>query len=198
MKLLATCLLLGGLASPTMAGTWNLDNSHSAIRFKVRHLMISNVGGEFKDYKVTFTTDENDKPTSIEAAIEAKSINTSNEKRDEHLRNADFFEVEKHPQITFKSKKITGNKKGSYKITGDLTLRGITKEVTLDGTLSQAIKDPFGLNRRALSAKTKINRKDFAMAWNKTMDSGGVVVSDAVDIDVELELTEAKAQEKNG
>lgn len=194
MKLMQLFLIL--LAVPAFAGTWNLDNSHSSIRFKVRHLMISNVSGEFKDYKVSLVTDDKDKPTALEATIEAKSINTGNDKRDEHLRNSDFFETEKHPQITFKTKKVTSVKKGNFKVVGDLTIRGVTKEATFDTTLSNAIKDPYGLNRRAVAGKTKINRKDYGISWNKAMDGGGVVVGDTVDVEVELEMTEAKAEEK--
>jgi len=183
-------LLVLALALPAFGAEWIADNAHSEVGFRIRHLMISNVKGKFKDYTVTLTTDDKDKLTKVEATIDAKSIDTGNEKRDEHLRSADFFDVEKQKDITFKSTKVTQSGKDKIKITGDLTMHGVTKPVTFDGTITKAMKDPFGGTRRALAAKTKINRKDFGLNWNKAIETGGVVVGDEVNIETEFEFTQ--------
>lgn len=190
VQLLVATLLL---ASPVLAGEWNVDPSHSAVNFKIRHMMLSNVNGKFKDYKIALTTDDKDKVTLVDATIDAKSIDTSEQKRDDHLRGKDFFDTEANPNITFKSKKIVPSKeKGAVKIVGELTMHGVTKEVTFNGNVTPAIKDPYGNQRRGLSATAKVNRKDFGIVWNSPMEGGGVVVGDTVDVNLELEFTAAK------
>ena len=180
---------------PTFAATWTADNSHSTVGFKVKHMMLSNTAGKFTDYVATLTTDDKtNKLTGVDSTIQTKSVDTANEKRDTHLKTADFFDVEKFPTIVFKSKKVTAGKAGKAKITGDLTMHGVTKEVTFDGEVTEAIKDPYGNSRRAFTATTSINRKDFGLTWNKTMDNGGVVVGDKVDVSLDMEFTLAKTE----
>jgi len=172
------------------ASTWVIDPEHSNIGFKVRHLMVSNVKGSFDKY--TGTVDINDKDitkSKVEVTIDTKSINTNVQKRDEHLRSADFFDVAKFPVMTFVSKKVTKAGNGKLKVTGDLNLHGVTKEVVLDVEgLSQEIKDPWGNIRRGATASTKINRKDFGLVWNKALETGGVVVGDEITITLEIEM----------
>lgn len=188
---LAFCLC-AFLGSFVYADTWEIDQSHSNVGFVIKHMMVSKVKGSFKDFKGSFNIDDKDATkTTAEATIDTGSINTDNAKRDEHLRSADFFEVTKYPKITFKSKKVEGAG-ADMKLTGDLTLHGKTKEVTLAITeLTAPVKDPFGGTRRGLSATTKLNRKDFGLTWNKAMDAGGVVLGEEVDVALELELTKA-------
>lgn len=172
------------------ASTWVIDPEHSNIGFKVRHLMVSNVKGSFD--KHTGTVDINDKDitkSKVEVSIDTKSINTNVQKRDEHLRSADFFDVAKFPTMTFVSKKVAKAGNDKLKVTGDLTLHGVTKEVVLDVEgLSQESKDPWGNIRRGATASTKINRKDFGLVWNKALETGGVVVGDEITITLEIEM----------
>ncbi len=169
------------------AATWEADPPHSSVAFAVRHMMISTVHGQFRTFTATATGDpaEPEKAT-IEATIDVGSVDTGNEKRDSHLKSADFFDVEKFPKMTFKSKKIEPAGAGKYKVTGDLTLHGVTKEVVLD------IEGPtkpitMGNTKSGAHATTKINRKDFGIEWNKAMDGGGVVVGDDVDVTIDVE-----------
>lgn len=183
-------LLLLFIAVAANAAEWTMDGAHSETKFKIRHLMISNVTGAFKDFTAKLTTDDKDKPTLLEGTIQTKSIDTANAKRDEHLKSPDFFDTEKFPTITFKSKKFSGTK--NVKVTGELTMHGVTKEVTLNGELTPAIKDPMGNPKRGFSGTTKINRKDFGLTWNKAMDGGGVVLGETVDVDVSFEFAGVK------
>ena len=181
--------------------SWEVDASHSTARFKIKHMMLSNVSGEITGMKGTFTADGKDVTKLVtEVSLDMNTINTNNGKRDEHLKSADFFDTAKHPTITFKSKKVTKGKGKTFKITGDLTMHGVTKEVTLDdATLTDALKDPWGNMRRAFTAKTKINRKDYGLTWNKALETGGVVVGETADIELEVELTQpVKTEEKKG
>lgn len=173
-----------------LASTWAIDTEHSNVGFKVRHLMVSNVKGSFE--KFTGTVDLNDKDSAksrVEVSIDTTSINTNVQKRDEHLRSADFFDVAKFPAMTFVSKKVVRAGKDRLKVTGDLTLHGVTKEVVLDveGPTKES-KDPWGNIRKGASATTKINRKDFGLTWNAALETGGVVVGDEVAISLEIEL----------
>ena len=172
------------------AATWQIDPDHSSFQFKVRHLMVSNVKGDFTKAKGVVTIDERDIANlKLEITIDAASVNTGHAKRDEHLRNADFFDVAKHPTITFVSK--TAEKAGMdrLKVIGDLTMHGVTREVTVDVEgPTQEVKDPWGNFRRGATATTKINRKDFGLTWNRVLETGGVVVGEDVDIFVEIEL----------
>ncbi|MBU3014384.1 YceI family protein [Poseidonibacter lekithochrous] len=175
-------------ASALFAGTYNVDTSHSNIGFKVKHLMITNVSGKFDKFSGTFDYDEKTKTlNSLTGNIEASSINTENEKRDEHLKSADFFEVTKYPNLTFKLDKISGD--NAY---GKLTIHGITKDVKLDFENNGSITDPWGNKRVGLSLSGKINRKDFALSWNKALETGGVVVGEKIKLDIELEGILAK------
>jgi len=180
------------LALPAIAfsSTWTIDPDHSNVGFKVRHLMVSNVRGSFE--KHTGTVEINDKDitkSKVEVSIDTNSINTNVAKRDEHLRSADFFDVAKHPTMTFVSKKVAKAGKDKLKVTGDLTLHGVTKEVVLDVTeLSKESKDPWGNIRRGATATTKINRKDFGLVWNKALETGGVAVGEEIFITLEIEM----------
>jgi polyisoprenoid-binding protein YceI len=179
------------LASATFAAdTWQVDPSHSAAQFTVRHMMISNVKGEFGKMTGTVQYDPDDASKSaVEVSIDATSINTRVEGRDRHLKSADFFDVEKYPAITFKSKRVEPSGAGKLKIAGDLTMHGVTREVTFDvDGPTQPIKDQRGNLHMGASASTKVNRKDFGLTWNRAADGGGVVVGDDVSITLDVEL----------
>ena len=188
-RLLAAATL--ACAAPALAATWTLDPAHSSVQFSIRHLMVSNVRGEFSKVAGTVQGDES-KPTEavIEATIDATSIDTREPKRDEHLKSADFLDVAKYPTITFKSKRIEPAGDGKFKVSGDLTLHGVTKEVVLDvSDVTPAIRDPFGKTRAGATAVARIDRRDFGVAWSKTMDSGGLVVGNEVTITIDVEAT---------
>ncbi len=171
------------------ADTYEIDAAHTSVQFSVRHMMISNVRGEFTKLSGTATGDvANPTAASVEATIDAASIDTRNEKRDEHLRTPDFLDTAKFPTITFKSTKV--EKAGdAWKLTGDLTMHGVTKPVVLDVTnVTAPTKDPWGNTRIGASATTKINRQDFGIVFNKTLDGGGVLVGDELAITVDVEV----------
>lgn len=169
---------------------WEIDPAHSNASFTVRHMMVSNVHGEFT--KLAGGVDVvGDDPTTakVVVTIDAASINTREPKRDAHLRSAEFFDVEKCPAITFTSKKIERAGEGRLKLVGDLTIHGVTKQVTLDvEELTPQMKDPWGSTRVGAHATTRINRKDFGLLWNRPLDSGGVLVGDEVAITIDVEL----------
>ena len=170
--------------------TYTIDPAHTTVDFRVRHLMVSNVRGEFSGVSGTVVYDPTNPANSkIEAVIDATTIATRDPKRDAHLKSADFLDVEKFPKITFVSTKITPAGEGKWKATGNLTIHGITKEVTLlvEGPTSET-KDPWGNIKIGASATTKINRKDFGLVWNVGLETGGVLVGDEVTIHLELEL----------
>jgi polyisoprenoid-binding protein YceI len=172
------------------AATWQIDPDHSSFQFKVRHMTVSNVKGEFKKARGTVTMDGNDiTGLKVELTLDAASVNTDHVKRDEHLRSEDFFDVAKYPTITFVSKKVIQIDENRLKVVGDLTIRGVTREITVDveGPTPE-VKDPGGNIRRGATGTSKINRKDFGMVWHKVLDNGGLVVSDDVNISVEVEL----------
>ena len=178
------------LSHPTIHMTYQIDPQHSAAQFKVRHMMISNVKGEFDRIRGTVDLDPADPTTAkIEAVIDVASISTREADRDAHLKSADFFDVEKFPEITFKSTGIVSHASG-HKVTGDLTIHGVTKSVTLESeSLSPEIKDGWGFLRRGLTAETQIDRRDFGLVFNMPMDGGGVVVGHDVHITLDLEIT---------
>jgi len=183
-------LLVLALPVFAYAVTWEMDPAHSSFQFKVRHLTVSNVGGNFsKSRGVVMIDDKEITQLKVEVTIDAASVNTGHAQRDEHLRGPDFFDVAKHPTVTFVSKKVIKADAGRLKVTGDLTLHGMTREITVDveGPTAE-VKDPSGNFRRGATATTKINRKDFGLTWNKVMDSGGLVVGDEVSIYLEVEL----------
>jgi polyisoprenoid-binding protein YceI len=173
------------------AAMWDIDPAHTSAQFAVRHLMVSTVRGEFGKVSGTVSLDEQDpSKSSLEATIDTASINTRVEKRDQHLKSPDFLDVAKYPTMTFKSKKIEKVSDTKFKVTGDLTLHGVTKEVVLDVEGSpKAFKDPSGNLRVGGVATTKINRQDFSVQWSKALETGGVVAGDEVAITIDVELT---------
>ncbi len=175
----------------TGTNSYILDGSHSQAQFKVRHMMISNVTGEFKQIAGTFNYNPSDSALSqVEITIDAASIDTRDTNRDTHLKSADFFDVENYPSLTFSSKTFEKAGNGHYKVTGDLTIRDTTKEVVLDveGPTDE-IKDPWGNSRIGVVASTKINRKEFGLNWNVALEAGGILVGDEIRINIEAEFT---------
>ena len=172
------------------AATWQMDPAHSSFEFKIRHLTVSNVKGDFSKVQgVAIIDDQNITQLKVEVAIDAASVNTGHTQRDEHLRGPDFFDVTKYPTITFVSKKVIKIDTNRLKVIGDLTLRGVTREITVDVEgPTQEVKDPWGNFRRGATATAKINRRDFGITWNKVLDTGGLVVGDEVNITIEVEL----------
>lgn len=199
-KLAKSLLAVIAVALPgsAFAADYVIDPSHTSVGFTVRHLMVSKVRGSFEKVSGTVKYDPNEpEKIVIDATIDAASINTGEAKRDEHLRSPDFFDVAKHPTLTFKSKKAKVLGKGKLEVIGDLTIRGVTKEVTLQVEgLDQEIKDPWGNVRRGATATTRINRKDFGLAWNQVLETGGVVVGEDVDIQIDVELIRQAAKEE--
>ncbi|HWO37388.1 MAG TPA: YceI family protein [Candidatus Acidoferrum sp.] len=174
----------------TSITTWNIDPAHSMAEFKVKHMMIANVKGQFSKVSGALFLDESDLANSrIEASIEAASIHTRDDQRDAHLKSADFFDVEKFPNLHFKSKGISIVRDGELSVEGDLTIHGVTRKVhfTVEGPTPPA-KDPWGNTRVAVSATTKINRKDFGLTWNAALETGGILVGDDVTITLEVEF----------
>jgi polyisoprenoid-binding protein YceI len=195
-RLIVSLSTIVALSLPVLAGaaTWNIDSDHSDIGFKVRHLMVSNVKGSFEKKSGVVTIDEKDITKSkVSVSIDTASVNTNVAKRDDHLRGPDFFDVAKFPTMTFVSKKVAKAGKGKLKVTGDLTLHGITKEVVLDvDGLTKESKDPWGNTKSGTVASTKINRKDFGLVYNAVLETGGVAVGEEVAITLEIELIKAK------
>jgi polyisoprenoid-binding protein YceI len=177
-------------AAPTGALTvWSIDPAHSHVEFAVRHLMISTVKGRFGVVSGTVKTYDDDPVRGmVEIEIDVDSIDTREAQRDAHLRSADFFEVEKYPKITFQSTRISDVSGDAFKLTGDLTIHGVTREVTLDVASEGRGKDPWGGERAGFSAKTKIKRSDFGLTWNQALETGGFVVGDEVKISLEIEM----------
>jgi polyisoprenoid-binding protein YceI len=186
---LSTAVALS-LPAFAFASTWNIDPDHSNIGFKVRHLMVSNVKGNFE--KAAGTVEINDKDITksrVEVSVDTNSVNTNVQKRDAHLRGPDFFDTAKYPTMTFVSKKVAKAGKDKLKVTGDLTLHGVTKQVVLDVEgPSKESKDPWGNIRKGASATTKINRKDFGLVYNAALETGGVAVGEEVIITLEIEM----------
>ena len=172
---------------------WNIDPAHSVAEFKVKHMMIANVKGYFSKITGVLTLDEsNVANSSVEVSIEAASIETRDAQRDAHLKSADFFDVEKHPFLSFKSNGIKQVQDGELSVGGDLTIHGVTRKVTLDveGPTPPG-KDPWGNTRIAISGNTKINRKDFGLTWNSALETGGILVGDEVTVNLEVEFVKA-------
>lgn len=193
----AAFVALGVAASPAAATEWALDDAHTEVGFSVRHMMVTDVKGAFDKYSGAINIDEKDPTKSrVNVEIDVNSVNTKVAKRDAHLKSADFFDAANHPKITFKSTKIEkGAKANTYKMTGDLTIRGTTKPVVLDVEVSDAWADPkeWGGNvHRGVKATGKINRQDFGLKWQTKLDKGGVVVGDEVTLHINAELIEKK------
>lgn len=186
ITMVTAAVLLAATGAPAETSAYTIDASHSSVGFKVRHMMVSDVRGSFGALSGTINLDPaNIEASSVEVTIDATTITTYNEKRDGHLKSPDFFDVAQYPTITFKSKKVM--KKGeSWVAVGDLTMRGVTKEIELPFTIT----GPVAVGQKSLigvSASTKINRQDFGVSWNKNLDAGGVVVSDMVTVELEVE-----------
>ena len=179
------------ITSPEVAvTTWNIDPVHSVAEFKVKHMMISNVKGQFTNLKGSVTLNEADIMRSqVEASIDATSINTRDPQRDGHLKSADFFDVEKYPALSFKSTRIGRAGDGELKVAGDLTIHGVTRPVVfhVEGPTAPG-KDPWGNTRIGLSATTKVNRKDFGLTWNAALETGGILVGDEVTITLDVQF----------
>jgi len=174
------------------AQTWQIDKAHSDIFFTVRHMVITKVRGRFLKWEGTLVLDEQDLSKSrVEVSIDAASISTGDEKRDGHLRSADFLDAEKFPKLTFKSTRVEKVSGDRLKVTGDLTIRDVTKSVTLDVEQLGKAKDPWGNNKIAFNGKVAIQREEFGAKWNQALEAGGVLVGKQVDIDLELQASAA-------
>ena len=186
----STSAMTTPVSGATALSTWNIDPAHSAAEFKVRHMMISNVKGKFSGLSGSLKLDETDYThSSIEVSIPTASVSTVDDKLDAHLKNEDFFDVEKFPTLTFKSTSIRSTGDHDYEVTGDLTIRGVTKSVTLSvNDLSEPSKDPWGNLRIGLSGSAKVNRKDFGLVWNAPLEFGGVLVGDEVTITLDVQF----------
>ena len=184
-------------ASPVLADTYVIDKSHSDASFLIRHMM-SKVRGQFTDYAGTITVDPaKPESASVEFTVKTASIDTANDNRDKDLRSANFFDVEKFPEITFKSTKIKATGKDKYDVTGTLTMRGVSKEVTLPVQFLGFGKDPWGNDKAGFSIDFTLNRKDFGLVWNKTLDTGGVLLGDEVWVSINLETAKKKETAAN-
>ena len=172
---------------------WEIDSSHSGIHFSVRHMVISKVRGQFARWSATLLSEEGTLDgASVEVLIDAASIDTGVADRDTHLKAADFFDAVKYPELTFKGKRAEGATGDKFKVVGDLTIKGVTREVTLDVEFAGRAKDPWGNERAGFAARTSIERKEFGLTWNQVLETGGVLVSDRVDIEIELEAVKQK------
>lgn len=188
MRFLKVSIAVLVAATGLFAGTYSVDSAHSHVGFKVKHMMISNVKGSFDNFEGVIEYDEaTNKLQSIKGSVKVDSINTANEKRDTHLKADDMFDAEQFPLITFVLKEVKGDD-----VYGELTIRGITKEVKMELDNNGVIVDPWGNQRVGISLEGKINRKDFGITWNKVLEAGGVAVGDKVKLEIELEGILAK------
>lgn len=194
MKKMITFVLVLMLFVPAIhAAKWTVDNSHSSVNFTVRHLVISKVRGTFKDYSAEINFSEKDLVnSSVTFSIDMASVDTDNKDRDDHLKSPDFFDVEKYTTMTFKSKKVVKGEGSKFQLVGDLTIKDVTNEVTFDCEFAGIANDPWGNTKAGFSAETTINRQDFNVKWSKSLDGGGLVVSDNVDVNIEIEANMVK------
>jgi polyisoprenoid-binding protein YceI len=171
--------------------TWNIEPNHSLVEFSAKHMMITTVKGRFGKAAGTITIDErNPDRSTVEAEVETASIDTRADQRDQHLRSPDFLDVENYPSITFRSRRVEGTSRNpgdEFRVTGDLTIRGTTREVTLDAVYEGLGKDPWGGERISFSAKTTIDRRDFGLTWNQALEAGGVLVGNEIKISLEVQ-----------
>lgn len=168
---------------------WVLDPTHSELTFKVKHLMISNVKGEFRKFDATVLSDGEDfSNAEVSATIEAASVDTNNEDRDNHLRSDDFFGADEHPQLTFESTDLSKLDEDNYRLKGLLQIKGVKNEITLDVDFGGLMTDPYGNKKAGFTANGKINRKDWGLNWNAALETGGVLVSDEVRLSAEVQL----------
>ncbi|HEV7506225.1 MAG TPA: YceI family protein [Thermoanaerobaculia bacterium] len=198
-KFFAVAALATLAALPLAAETYSVDPGHSEVGFTVRHL-VSNVRGRFNDFSGKVNMDSKNLPaSSVEFHIKTTSIDTAVPDRDKHLRTADFFDVEKYPEISFKSDSIKATGKDKYDVTGTLTMHGVSKKVTLPVSFLGQAKDPWGGTRAGFETSTTLNRKDYGIVWNKAVDNGGVLLGDDVKVDINIEAkVDAPAAEKKG
>jgi len=196
LALAATLVAALAVPSPAATATWQIDPAHTAAGFSVRHMMIATVRGQFKGVTGAVLWDDQDiNNSSVDVTIDANTVDTGEPKRDADLKSANFFDVKNYPTITFKSTKIEKISAGKMKVTGNLTIHGVTRQVVLDVEgPSGAVKDPWGNTRVALNASTTVNRLDYGVKWNAKMDSGGMVVGDDVNINIDLEMTKKEAK----
>ena len=179
----------GTAAQAGQLTTWTVDAAHSHLGFAIKHLMIATVRGRFTQAQGTVTVDESNPATAtIDIAVPTASVDTGDEKRDAHLRSADFFDVERYPNITFRSKRVEATSDNSFRIVGDLTIRDVTREVVLDAELLGRAKDPWGQERAAFEATTKFKRSEYSLTWNAALETGGVLVGDEVKVELEVQL----------
>jgi polyisoprenoid-binding protein YceI len=183
-----------GTVATSGAAAWEIDPVHSTAGFRVRHLMVSHVRGELGPVSGTIWIDDQDLARSrVDVSIDARGITTREPKRDEHLRSSDFLDVANHPTVTFVSTDVRAEARGRLQVTGDLTIRGVTRPVTLEvDPLSPVVADPWGNTKRGATARTRISRKDWGVQWNLALEAGGVVVGDEVAIEIEVELLHRK------
>lgn len=181
-----TSRVVDGVELPAV-GTYTLDQSHTHVGFLVRHMAVSKVRGRFTTFEGTLVVAEDPTQSSVKVTIDANSIDTRDETRDNHLRTNDFFDVENHPTWTFESTGVRPAGGGAWKVDGDLTIRGTTRPVTLDASLEGVVKDPYGNHRAGFSAKTEIDRDDFGVSFGAVMEAGGLVVAKKVTIELEAE-----------
>lgn len=191
--ILVIALAAGAALAADGGGQYKIDPAHSQATFKVKHLGISWVTGRFDKLQGSFEYNpENLSESKVEAAIEAASVDTDVQQRDDHLRSPDFFDVATYPEIKFVSKEVRGGEGDKFQIVGDLTIHGVTRPVTLDSELGGTVKDPWGNLRAAFSGSTTINRKDFGLTWNKALEAGGLLVGEEVHIQLSVEGVQAK------
>jgi polyisoprenoid-binding protein YceI len=194
---LALAAVLGAASLPAAAESWSIDTSHSSVGFSVKHMMVTNVRGTFDRFTAKVDGSPADPTTAkISAAVEVASVDTRDAKRDEHLRSADFFDAAKFPEMTFASTKVEKTSGTTAKVTGNLTLRGVTKPVVLDVEYTSALKNPRGKTVIGATATGKINRKDFGVSWSRSLDGGGLVVGDEVAIQLDLQFVKSDAPAK--
>jgi polyisoprenoid-binding protein YceI len=193
--MMSTTTLDSPTAPDTVRHTWHVDTQHVEAGFAVRHLMISSVKGHFRTVSgIVKTVGEDFSTAEVDLTIDAKSIETRDEGRDAHLKSPDFFDVEKFPSLTFKSTKVTSIAKNQFTVSGNLTIRDVTRPVTLDVVSEGFVRDPWGNEKAGFSAKGILNRKDFGLTWNVALETGGVLVGDDVKLNLEIELTRQKAE----
>ena len=181
-------------ASPSALSIWDIDPAHTSASFRVRHLMVSHVRGQLGPVSGTVWLDARDPSRSqVRASIDTRGIDTREPKRDEHLRSADFFDVERYPEVRFESTRVEAQTDGGLLVTGNLTIRDVSRAVLLEvDPIPPAIKDPWGNTKRGATARATLDRKDFGLTWNMALEAGGVVVGDRVAVEIEVELVERK------
>ncbi len=179
------------LATKIPTGTWNIDASHSSVAFSVRHMMVSKTRGRFSSFAGTVTVADDPVASTAEVTIDAGSIDTRDAKRDDHLRSPDFFDVASHPEITFRSTALEPHGDDEFRLVGELTVKGVTRPVTLDVEVGGVAQDPWGGTRVGFTASGTLNRSDFGLEWNAALETGGVLVGDKIKLDLDVEAVKS-------